>query len=257
MFIDTHTHLDFESFDDDRDAVIQRAIENEIDCIITIGTNLETSNKSVRIAANYAPIYAAVGVHPSDCAAAKPEDYTAIKILAAHEKVVAIGEIGLDYYRMYSDKPTQIAAFKKQIALAREVKLPIIVHNREAHKDMLEILVGEKAGEVGGVMHSFSGTREYLDNVLKKTNFFISFTGGVTFKNSRGVEELVAATPLERLLLETDSPFITPAPHRGKRNEPAFVVHTARKIAEIKGITVQELAEATSENAHQMFLVNV
>jgi len=254
MLIDTHAHLDFESFDADRDAVIQRAIENEIESIITIGTNLETSKKSIRIAENYAAIYAAVGIHPSDCSEASATDFDEIKMLAGNDKVVAIGEIGLDYYRMYSDKPTQIMAFKKQIAIALDVNLPIIVHNREAHADMLGILLEEKANF--GVMHSFSGSLEFLTSILEKTNFFVSFTGGVTFKNSHGVEELIAAVPLTRLLLETDSPFITPTPQRGKRNEPAYMVYTARKIAEIKGIPLQELAEATSENAHQLFMVS-
>lgn len=255
MFIDTHAHLDFESFDDDRDAVIQRAIENEVDYIITIGTNLETSKKSVKIADNYAAIYAAVGIHPSDCSGAEEKDFNEIKSLATAEKVVAIGEIGLDYYRMYSDKPTQIEAFKNQLNMAAKLNLPVIVHNREAHDDMLEILLEEKTAM--GVMHSFSGSMDFLKAILEKTNFFISFTGGVTFKNTRGAEELIAHVPLERLLLETDSPFITPVPHRGKRNEPAFILHTARKIAEIKGVPLKELADATTENAHQLFMVNV
>jgi TatD DNase family protein len=251
MFIDTHAHLDFDSFDVDRDAVIQRAIENKISAIITIGTNLESSQKAVKYADNYASIFAAVGIHPSDCAEASDNDYIEIEKLAQHEKVIAIGEIGLDYYRMYTDKETQKTAFKKQIALARKLKLPVIVHNRESHQDVLDLLIAENAGEVSGVLHSFDGSIDFLKQVLK-TDFYLSFTGGVTFKNSK-TDELIRHTPVERMLLETDSPFITPEPFRGKRNEPSYVIHTARKIAELKSIKLEELAEITSENARHLF----
>ncbi len=256
MYIDTHAHLDFESFDEDRDAVIQRAIENKLSAIITIGTSLETSRKAVELAENYAFIFAAVGIHPSDCAEAGDEDYTEIEKLADHEKVVAIGEIGLDYYKMYTEKAVQMAAFVRQIELARRVNLPVIVHNREAHADVLKTLLQEKATDVGGVLHSFSGEPAFLDEVLK-TNFFVSYTGGVTFKDPRGQDELARLTPVDRMLLETDSPFITPAPHRGKRNEPSFVIHTAKKIAELKEMDIKELAEMTTANAKHLFTLNI
>ena len=251
MFVDTHAHLDFESFNEDRDAVIQRAIENKLLAIITIGTSLKTSKQAIRFAENYASIYAAVGIHPSDCAEADENDYAEIEKLAKNEKVVAIGEIGLDYYRMYTDKETQKIAFKKQIAIAKKVNLPVIVHTRESQEDCIKMLSQEKAGDVSGVLHSFSGTMDILEKALA-TNFYISYTGGVTFKNSTS-EELVANTPLERMLLETDSPFITPVPFRGKRNEPSYVIHTAKKIAEIKGVSLEELAEITTENARHLF----
>lgn len=255
MFVDTHAHLDFESFDDDRDAVIQRAIENKLSAIITIGTSLETSRQAIRFAENYASIYAAVGVHPSDCAEADEKDYQEIEKLAANKKVIAIGEIGLDYYRMYTDKETQKNAFKKQIQIARKVKLPVIVHTRESQNDAIQMLVDEGANDVSGVLHSFSGTSDILEKALS-TNFYISYTGGVTFKNST-TDDLVANTPVERLLLETDSPFITPVPFRGKRNEPSYVIHTAKRIAEIKGISVEKLAEITTENARHLFGLSI
>lgn len=254
MFIDTHAHLDFESFNEDRDAVIQRAIEKKITKIITIGTNLETSIKAVSYAENYAGVYAAVGIHPSDCAEATDSDYREIEHLAHNKKVIAIGEIGLDYYRMYTDKETQIEAFIRQIAIAKKVKLPVIVHTRDSHEDSLKFLIDEGANEVSGVLHSFTGSKELLNKVLK-TNFYVSYTGGITFKNSL-VDELVKNTPLERLLLETDSPFITPVPFRGKRNEPSFMIYTAKKIAEVKGISLEELARITTENAHHLFGVS-
>ncbi len=251
MFIDTHAHLDFEQFDEDRDAVVQRAIKNNIQAIITIGTSLESSKQAIGLADNYASIYAAVGIHPSDCGAAKDKDYAEIEKLSKHEKVIAIGEVGLDYYRMYSEKEVQKKAFIRQIALARKRNLPLIVHNRDSHEDVLDTLLAEKAGEVSGVLHSFTGTPEFLERVLN-TTFYVSFTGMVTFKKYKD-NQLIDMVPLDRLLLETDSPFLTPEPHRGKRNEPAHVIHTARHIAEIKGISLEELAEVTSENARHLF----
>ena len=251
MFIDTHAHLDFESFDKDREAVIQRAIENKVSAIITIGTSLETSIKAVSYANNYASIFAAVGIHPSDCAEASENDYLEIEKLAEEEKVVAIGEIGLDYYRMYTDMETQKAAFIKQIAIAKKVNLPVIIHTRESQEDALKILLEQNANEVSGVFHSFNGGMEFLEKVLD-TNFYLSFTGGVTFKNST-VDELIRKTPVEKILMETDSPFITPVPHRGKRNEPCFLTHIANKIAELKGMSAEALAEITTENARHLF----
>ncbi len=251
MFVDTHAHLDFESFDEDRDAVIQRAIEKKVTNIITIGTNIETSKKALTYAENYDGIYAAVGIHPSDCAEANDADYNAIEKMSQHKKVIAIGEIGLDYFRMYTDKETQKEAFKRQIKIAKKVKLPVIVHTRDSQEDSLKILLEEGANEVSGILHSFSGDLKFLEKVLD-TNFYLSFTGGITFKNST-TEHLVKNTPLERMLLETDSPFITPVPFRGKRNEPSFVIHIAKRIADIKGISVEELARITKENANHLF----
>jgi TatD DNase family protein len=178
-----------------------------------------------------------------------------IEKLSKHPKVIAIGEIGLDYYRMYTDKETQKAAFKRQIRLARDVKLPVIVHTRESGEDSLKVLIEENGTDVSGVLHSFSGNNELLEKVLK-TNFYLSYTAGVTFKNST-IDELIKNTPLERMLLETDSPFITPVPYRGKRNEPSFIIHTARKIAEIKQISLEELAKITTENACHLFGITI
>ncbi|MGD9898123.1 MAG: TatD family hydrolase [Calditrichaceae bacterium] len=253
MFIDTHAHLDFDSFDNDREVVIQRAIQNQVLAIITIGTDLKSSKNAVLLAEKYASIYAAVGIHPSDCAEAEENDFEEIRELAKHEKVIAIGEVGLDYYRMHAEKDKQKDTFGRQIELARELNLPLIIHNREAHKDVYDMIVSEKATEVGGVLHSFTGDESYLENILL-TNFHISFTGAITYKNNDS-EALIANVPLERLLLETDSPFLTPMPLRGKRNEPSLIVHTAKRIAEIRGITVDQLAEVTSENAGALFRI--
>ncbi len=251
MFIDTHAHLDFDSFDKDREVVIQRAIENKVSAIITIGTSLKTSIKAVSYANNYASIFAAVGIHPSDCKEASEKDYQEIEKLAAEEKVLAIGEIGLDYYHMYTDKETQKAAFIRQITIAKKVNLPVIVHTRESQEDAFKILLEENANKVAGVFHSFSGNMDFLERVLE-SNFYVSFTGGVTFKKST-IDDLVKKTPIEKILLETDSPFITPVPHRGKRNEPSYVTHIASKIAELKGISIEKLADITTENARHLF----
>lgn len=252
MFIDTHTHLDFDSYDEDRELVIQRAFENGLDAIITIGTDVASSKRALELAEKYAAVFAAVGIHPTDCAEATAADFEEIAAMAEHEKVVAIGEIGLDYYHMRAAKDVQHRAFSKQLRLAQELKMPVILHNREAHDDMLTLL---QEHSPQGVMHSFSGDTEYLHRILE-LDLHISFTGNITFKNSTA-RNLVENTPLERLLLETDSPFLTPVPLRGKRNEPAFVVHTARKIAEIKGISEEETGKTTSQNAASVFNLNI
>jgi len=255
MLIDTHTHLYFDSFDDDRELVIQRAIENGLAAIITIGTDVETSKQAVALAEKYASVFAAVGIHPTDCADVTDDDFETIRTLAQHEKVIAIGEVGLDYYHMRAEKEVQIDTFNRQIKLARELKMPLIIHNRESHEDMYKVLTEAEASEAGGVMHSFNGDTEFLNRILE-LDLHVSFTGNITFKkNDSG--ELVKNVPLERLLLETDSPFLTPVPLRGKRNEPAFVVHTAKKIAEIKAISSEEVARITSENAVSLFNLNI
>ncbi len=255
MYIDTHSHLDFNSFDEDREKVIQSAIGSDVAAIITIGTNIETSRQAVLLAEKYASLYAAVGIHPTDCAGVDENDFAAIEELAAGDKVVAIGEIGLDYHHMKADKETQKKVFRQQLLMARKFELPCIIHNRESHDDVHEILTEDNASNLNGVLHAFSGTTDFLEKILM-TNFYISFTGNVTFKKNKLIP-LVEATPLERLLLETDSPFLAPAPLRGKRNEPAYVVHTAAKIAEIKGIGLEELARITSENAQALFKLSL
>ena len=251
MFIDTHTHLDFDVYDEDRELVIQRAIENDVQGIITIGTDAKTSEQSVLLAEKYAAVFAAVGIHPTDCAQATEKDYELIAELAGHEKVVAIGEVGLDYYHMRASKEIQEKAFIRQIELAQKLNLPLIIHNRDSHEDLFAILTRTDAGRTGGVLHSFSGDEKFLEKVLLE-HFFVSFTGNITFKKSTS-DALVKAAPLDCLLLETDSPFLTPVPLRGKRNEPAFVVHTAEKIAELKGLTLEGVGKVTSENAIKLF----
>ncbi len=251
MFIDTHSHIHFDQFDEDRELVLQRAIKNKVNSIIDIGTDVETSQMAISLAEKYAIVYAAVGVHPNDSNLKDNSDLEKIEQLSAHDKVVAIGEIGLDYYRMYVSKEIQQDVFRKQIRFAKKVHLPIIVHNRDAHEDVLKILKEEKAGSNGVILHSFTGSMEFLEEALAH-NFYISFTGVITFKNTNFIR-LIDHVPLKQLLLETDSPFLTPVPFRGKRNEPAYVKYTAEKIAKLKGVPLEELAEITSDNAINLF----
>jgi TatD DNase family protein len=251
MLIDTHCHLDFEHFDQDRDNVIQRAIQKKIKKIITIGTDIASSEKAVSLSQKYAIIYAAVGIHPNDCAATDENDLAQVRQLTAHQKVIAIGEIGLDYHYMHASKEKQKDIFKLQLRLAQSLDLPVIIHNRDAHEDMYTILSQKEFSTINGVLHSFSGDEAFLNAVLT-LNFLVSFTGVVTYKKYN-CEALVVTAPVERLLLETDSPFLTPVPFRGKRNEPAYMIYSAQKIAQIKNITLEELAETTGKNAINLF----
>jgi len=255
MFIDTHCHLDFENYNDDRETVVQRSIKNKIEAIITIGTNEETSLKSVELAEKFATVFAAVGIHPNDASNITKKTVQNIYNITSNQKVVAIGEIGLDYYRDYTPVDIQKELFRTQLKMAREKELPVIIHNRQAHSDVYDILVEEKSTDLKGVLHSFDGDIHFLDSVLAY-NFYVSFTGVVTFKNAN-YDELIKHVPLENLLLETDSPFLTPVPFRGKRNEPSYVTYVAEKIAEVKNIPVEELAKITTENAHNLFKLKI
>lgn len=248
MLIDTHAHLDSRKFDDDREEVIRRAREAGIDIIVNIGFNRKTIPSTMALAEQYPYIYAAVGWHPTDAEDMKlEEDLAWIEELCSHPKVVAIGEIGLDYYW---DTPREIQhiVFREQIRLARRLRKPIVIHNRDAHEDVVRILREEKAEETGGIMHCFSGSWETAKRCLDM-NFDISFGGPVTFKNARVPKEVLARVPNDRILLETDCPYLAPHPHRGKRNESAYVSLVAEAAAEIKGISVSEMGEITSANA--------
>lgn len=249
---DTHTHMDAAQFDGDREEALQRALDQGVTRMINIGFNRETIPTTMKLAESYDFIYAAVGWHPQDAITMKEEDLDWIAELAKHEKVVAIGEIGLDYYWDTSPKDVQHEVFRKQIRLARELKMPICIHNRDAHEDVVRILREEKADEIGGVMHSYSGSWEIAKMCLN-LGFHLSFGGPITFKNAKQPKEVLAKTPLDRLLIETDAPYLTPHPFRGKRNETGHVRLVAEAAAELKGISVEELAEITTRNALERF----
>ncbi|OMF25247.1 hydrolase TatD [Paenibacillus sp. FSL H8-0548] len=254
LLFDTHTHLDSYQFDEDRDEVIQRAKDAGIHMLVNIGFNRETIPTTMALAEKYDFIYAAVGWHPVDSIDMQPEDLDWIERLCVHEKVVAIGEIGLDYHWDTSPKDVQQRVFREQIRLARKVGKPIVIHNRDAHEDIIRILREENAAEVGGVMHCFSGSPETAKQCLDM-NFYISFGGPVTFKNARVPKEVLKQVPLDRILIETDAPYLSPHPFRGKRNESAYVSLVAETAAELLGKTVEEIGAITTENGKRCFRI--
>lgn len=252
MLIDTHAHLNDEKFDNDREEVINRAKESGVEYIINIGYDRQTILSTIELIDKYDFIYGAIGWHPNNAHEMKDGDLNWIEELSKHPKIRAIGEIGLDYYWDFAPKDIQIEVFRKQIQLARHLKLPIIIHDRDAHQDICTILKEEKAYEIGGIMHSFSGSLEMALQCID-LGFYISFSGPVTFKNAIKPKEVAMNIPLDRILIETDSPYLTPEPYRGKRNESAYVRYVAEKIAEIRGLTYAELARISTENALKLF----
>ena len=253
MLIDTHCHLDMEAFDSDRDEVIKRAFEAQIKYIINVGSDREGNIRGLDLSAKYPNIYSASGIHPHDAKMLDESLYNELKKWVRQPKVVAVGEIGLDYHYMHSPKGVQVEAFIRQIALARETDLPIIVHSREAHNDTLRIL-REEATDITGVLHCFSGDIEMAKKAME-LGFYISIAGPVTFKNAANLKEIAEFIPDDFLLIETDAPYLTPVPMRGKRNEPSFLTYTAQVISEIRGVAVSDLARITTLNAMRLFKI--
>jgi len=250
--IDTHCHLDFPDYQGDLAEVLARAAKVGVAEIITVGIDLATSRKACELAASLPGVYATVGVHPHHVNEMGPDDYPALRELAARPEVVAYGEIGLDYVKEYSPAALQREHFVRQVEIARQAGLPLIIHDREAHADILAILRAAGKLPAGGVMHCFSGDAALAEEVLE-LGFYISIPGVVTFKSAAVLREAVRRVPLERLLLETDAPFLAPVPVRGKRNEPAFLPYIARRVAEVKGCELEEVAHQTTANAHRLF----
>ena len=255
MYIDTHVHLNADQYEEDLQEVINRALEANVTKMVVVGFDRKTIEKAMQLAADYPFIYAVIGWHPVDAIDCTEEDLQWIEELSANEKVVGIGETGLDYYWDKSPKDVQQALFRKQIRLAQKVKLPIIIHNREATEDVVRILHEEEAHLTGGIMHCYGGSVETAKQCIDM-NFMISLGGPVTFKNAKKPKEVATEIPLEHLLIETDAPYLAPHPHRGKRNEPALVTLVAEEIARLKGISVEEVAAATTQNAEKFFGIN-
>ncbi|WP_335872085.1 TatD family hydrolase [Bacillus sp. 2205SS5-2] len=255
MLFDTHVHLNVDQFNDDLEEVVQRAKEAGVEKMVVVGFDRPTIERAIELVNTYAHLYASIGWHPVDAVDMKDEDLDWIKQLSSHPKVVALGEMGLDYHWDKSPAAIQKEVFRKQIRLAKEVKLPIVIHNREATQDIVDILKEEEACEVGGIMHCYSGSVEIAKACIDM-NFFISLGGPVTFKNAKKPKEVAKEIPLESLLIETDCPYLAPHPYRGKRNEPAFVKLVAEEIAQLKGISVEEVEHATMENAKKIFQIN-
>ncbi|QSB11791.1 TatD family hydrolase [Lysinibacillus sp. FSL K6-0057] len=252
MYIDTHVHLNADQYEEDLQEVIDRALEAKVERMVVIGFDRKTIERTMQLIEQYDFVYGVIGWHPVDAIDCTQQDLEWIEELASHPKIVGIGEIGLDYYWDKSPKDVQQALFRKQIQLAQKINLPIIIHNRDATGDVVQILREENAASVGGVMHCFSGSVETARECIAM-NFMISLGGPVTFKNARLPKEVATEIPLEHLMIETDAPYLAPHPHRGKRNEPAFVPLVAEEIARLKGLTIEEIAQATTANAKKFF----
>ncbi len=249
--IDSHAHLDFPQFDSDRDSVIRRAYEAGVAQIVNPGTDLASSRRAVSLAERHAGIFAAVGVHPHDAVTLTDETLSALAQLADSSHVVATGEIGLDYYRDLSPRKQQRQAFSQQLAMARSLGLPVIVHIRDAHEDAMRIL--EREGrEMRGVLHCFSGDLDVARRAVA-LGWYVSVAGPLTYPNARRLRSVVSQLPVERLLVETDCPYLSPQARRGKRNEPAHVRWVAEQLAETLGIPLDKVAEVTSGNARELF----
>ena len=249
--VDTHAHYDDSRFDGDRDAVLAALPEAGVELVLDPGCDLPSSRAAAALAERYGHVYAAAGIHPENCAGFQDADLAALRQLLAQPKVAAIGEIGLDYY--WAENPPrdfQQMVFRKQLALAEELDLPVIVHDREAHGDSLSII--QEFPAVTGVFHCFSGSPEMAEELLKR-GWYLGFDGPITYKNARRAPEVAAITPLERMVVETDAPYLSPVPVRGRRNDSRYLPHVIAKLAEWKGVTPEEMTRITCENGKQLF----
>jgi TatD DNase family protein len=252
MLIDTHCHLDFKDFDNDRDLVLSRSRDHGISIIINVGSSIEGTKRSIEIAEKNDFVYAAAGIHPHEGDRIKENTLNLFTGFLKKPKVVAVGEIGLDYYKNISSKENQKRLFIRLLEMAKNADLPLIIHNREAHKDIMAILKEIMGSHINGVMHCFSGDEKFLKECMD-AGFFISFTCNITFKNASRLRQIAGLVPMDRLLLETDAPFLAPQDFRGKRNEPMYVKYAAEEIARIKGLSFEEVAGITTQNAKQLF----
>ncbi len=254
MLIDSHAHLDMEEFKDDLEEVIKRAWDNSVEYIITVGSDLDSSIRSVGLSKRFDRVYSTVGIHPHEAKLANADALDFLKGLAKEEKVVAWGEIGLDYHYDNSPREIQMTAFREQIRIARSLRLPVIIHTREAREDTIVVLREEDAREVGGVFHCFSGDID-MARIALDMGFYISFSGIITFPKAGNIREIAKEIPIEKILIETDSPYLAPVPYRRKRNEPSYVNKTAEILAGIKGLTLDDIARITSLNARTLFRI--
>lgn len=252
MLVDTHCHLDFEDLVAEQTDILARARQVGVQQIITIGIDLPTSRRAIALAEANGEIYATIGIHPHNACALSSKDFQELLTLGRKSQVVAYGEIGLDFYRNYKPQPVQISCLHEQLNVARQLGLPVVIHDREAHEEVLQVLREQKAWEMGGSMHCFSGDWLFAKKCLD-LGFYLSIAGPVTFAKAQILQNVARQCPLDRLLLETDAPFLAPVPKRGKRNEPAFLIHTAEKIALLRNLPLEEVAMQTTLNARKLF----
>lgn len=255
MIFESHAHYDDEKFDEDRDSLLSSMQKNGIEYIINVGANLATTQSTIELTEQYPFVYGAAGVHPSDTAELNEENFAWLKSRCSLPKIVAVGEIGLDYYWDEPDRGIQKKWFKRQLELAAEEALPVIIHSRDAAKDTLDIMKELQCEKIGGVVHCFSYSKEIAREVLDM-GFYLGIGGVVTFQNAKAIKEVVAYAPLDRILLETDSPYLAPVPHRGKRNSSLYIPLIAEEIAKIKAIGYEEVVSVTSKNAKALFHVD-
>lgn len=251
-FVDTHCHLHFPEFQSDFEEVLKRAREAGVRSFINVGTDLKSSEEAIALAERFDFIYATVGIHPHDAKDATPEDMLRLAELAKHPKVVAIGEVGLDFYRNLSPEEIQRKVLIQFFDMAKQAHLPLVLHIRDAYEAVVELLKTHFKPPIQAVSHCFSGTKEIMQELIE-LGLFISFAGPITYKKNDALRETVRACPQDRIVIETDAPFLAPQSHRGKRNEPAFMAETARWTAEIKGISLEELGQVTSRNCELLF----
>lgn len=252
MLIDSHAHLEMKEFDHDREKVVERARQAGVGFIVTVGTNLALCRKAVELAERHENIYATIGIHPHDVINTDNKTFDALRELAHRKKVVAYGEIGLDFFRNISPQEKQIDLFGRQLELAKELQLPVIIHDRDAHEQTLRMV--KASGICRGVFHCFSGDYNMARQCID-LGYYISVPGVVTFDKAKTIQDVARRVPLSSLLLETDAPYLAPIPHRGKRNEPSFIIQTAKKVAELKGVSLEEVADATTLNAKKLFQI--
>ena len=254
MLFDTHVHLNSKMYKKDLKEVIERALVAGVTRMAVIGFDAASNARAIELAEQYDFIYAVVGIHPSDARSATENSWIVLREQLKHPKVVALGECGFDYYHDTSFNDIQREVFKKQLEIAKELKMPIVVHMRDSVQDTYEMLRDAGKG-LSGVLHCYSGDVEMMHKFLD-LGFYIGLDGPVTFKNAHGVHEIAKAVPIDRLVIETDAPYLTPAPYRGKRNEPAYVSYIAEKIAELRGMTYEEVCKVTTENGLKMYHIN-
>lgn len=254
MIFESHAHYDDEKFDEDRDSLLSSMEENGIEYIVNVGANIATTKNTIELTKKYPFIYGAVGVHPSDTAELDEDNFRWLREQCSQPKVVAVGEIGLDYYWDEPEREIQKKWFRRQLVLAKEENLPVIIHSRDAAKDTLDIMREMECEKIGGVVHCFSYSKEIAREVLEM-GFYLGIGGVVTFQNAKAIKEVVAYAPLDRILLETDSPYLAPVPHRGKRNSSLYIPLIAEEIARIKEIPYDEIISVTNENAKKLFRI--
>lgn len=252
MFFDSHAHYDDSRFDQDRDEVIKGLFQQNVDAVINVGADMASSRASIRLAEQYDFFYAAVGVHPHEAEHMDDKDLEQLRQWFDHPKVVALGEIGLDYYYDNSPRQTQQYWFDRQLSLAEECHMPVIIHDRDAHGDTMALL--QKHSRVQGVLHCYSGSTEMAKQLLDQ-GFYLAFGGSCTFKNAKTLPEVIQTVPQDRFLIETDCPYLTPVPYRGERNHSGFLVHVAEKIGQLRGWTIEEVARISAENTKRLFQI--